>query len=403
MTTPLIIIAPHPDDELLGAGAIMARAVADDAPVAVIILTDGGASDPTIESSLLSSRRRGEVCAGLEVMLGNVPPIVFLDQLDGKADARSPLIGPGSDIAALLAAFPDSDVLVTDPADGHPDHKAAFGLASRFAAAGLIRSLSVMPVSQRIDGAFDPMHFEPHPVDAFGPEKAAALACHQSQIGSERGFALSSVVIADFCQTEYTSRVHDRAHAANEPVAADHFEGMFRKSPDPWGYDTETYEADRFARTIAALGGKRFEHALELGCGNGALTSRLVDHCDAIVATDVSHAALEVAATRLAGHASVMLIQGQLPQDVPHGTFDLIVMSDMLYYLGLLGVARLMSKLQDRAAPNCQMVITNYLGETECVLSGEMAAEIALAHLPGWTKIMAERTDRLRIDVLDRK
>jgi LmbE family N-acetylglucosaminyl deacetylase/2-polyprenyl-3-methyl-5-hydroxy-6-metoxy-1,4-benzoquinol methylase len=402
MNAPLVVIAPHPDDELLGAGAIMARAMEAQTPVAVIVVTDGGASDPAFRSDELRRRRYIEVTAGIKVMLGSSPKLLFLNQRDGAFDARQPEIDPGSEIATFLAAMPDARALVTDPADAHPDHKATFGFASRLSTAGLIRQLDVMPISQRVDGAFDPSGFETHPVGELRSLKAAALACHRSQIDSNTGFSLSGSLINDFCLTEYTRRVHDCAHAQDEAVGVEHFETMFRKSPDPWHYDTEAYEADRFERTVAALGGKMFKRALELGCANGALTSKLISHCDTLVATDVSHAALGAARRRLGDVLAVTFVQGQLPHDVPEGQFDLIVVSDMLYYLGLQGVAKLMEVLEDRADPRCRIVMTNYLGETECALSGEMAAEIALAHLPGWTKVAAERTALLRIDVLER-
>lgn len=395
-------MAPHPDDELLGAGGLMARAVAGAQPVAVIVITDGGGSDPSVARGQQQLRRRAETTAGLAKLLGVVPPLLFLDYPDGSFLARDVLIGPESTLARFLASFPGAQLLVTDPADGHPDHKAAFGLASRMIAQGLVDQLDVMPISQRIDGPFAAQGYIAHPLGHYTEAKVAALACHQSQIDTQSGFALSKSVLADFAAVEYTRQVHDRHSAESEAVPTEHFDAMFQKSSDPWGYDSVAYEADRFRKTIAALEGKHFESALELGCANGALTAQLINCCNRIVATDTAQAALDAARARLDGHNGVDFRLGNLPDDLPQGRYDLIVLSDMLYYLGLQGVVRLMALLQTRAKPVCRIVMTNYLGETDCALSGEMAAEIALAHASGWAIVHASRTERLRIDVLER-
>ena len=400
--TPLIVMAPHPDDELLGAGGLMARAVAGARPIAVIVITDGSASDPLIAPDIQRIRRRAETTAGLAKLLGMAPPLLFLDYPDGSFLARDVPIGPGSTLATFLAYLPDGRLLVTDPADGHLDHKAAFGLASRMVAQGLVDQLDVMPISQRIDGAFAAQGYVTHPLGNNAEAKAAALACHQSQIDTPSGFALLKTVLADFTAVEYTRLVHDRHCAESEAVPRGHFDAMFQKSSDPWGYDSVAYEADRFRRTIAALEGKHFNSALELGCANGALTAQLINCCTTLVAIDTAKAALDAARMRLDGHSGVDFRLGNLPDDLPEGRYDLIVLSDMLYYLGLQGVVRLMALLQTRAEPVCRIVMTNYLGETDCSLSGEMAAEIALAHAPGWATVHASRTERLRIDVIER-
>ncbi len=399
---PLIVMAPHPDDELLGAGGLMARAVADARPIAVIVITDGSASDPSVARDQQRMRRRAETTAGLTTLLGTAPPLLFLECPDGSFRARDVPIGPGSAIATFLSQFPGAQLLVTDPADAHVDHKAAFGLASRIVAQGLVDQLDVMPISQRIDGHFAARRFTAHPLGHHADAKAAALACHQSQINTATGFTLSKTALADFTTVEYTWPVHDRKSAESEAVPTRHFDAMFEKSSDPWGYDINVYEADRFRRTVAALDGKHFESALELGCANGALTAQLINSCTAIVAIDTAQAALDAARDRLGSHRGVEFLKGNLPDDLPEGQYDLIVLSDMLYYLGLQGVVRLMALIETRAEPACRIVMTNYLGDTDCSLSGEMAAEIALAHASGWATVHTSRTERLRIDVLER-
>lgn len=402
MTASLLVIAPHADDEILGAGAIMARAAQAGARVAIVVATNGAASDPGRDATVLAGMRRDECRAGLERMLGYVPALLFLDQPDGGLSSNAI---PRSRMAALSAfcaeAAPDT-VLVTDPADGHPDHKAAFGLASRIVGAGIGWLLQVMPVSQRVDRLFDPTGFDAIAVGDFAVRKRAALACHASQLDPVAGFSLAPNICNAFTTIEYVRTAYDRLDRTNEATPATHFDSLFTNSPDPWRYDSEPYERDRFQRTVAALADRRYRSALELGCANGALTEQLAPLCDRLLATDTSRAALSAARDRLGARADVVLEQRTMPQDMPDARFDLIVASDMLYYLGLDGIVALIAAIERSATPDARILLASYLGETNTVVTGEMAAEIAIAHLPGWTRIHANRTDRLRIDVMAR-
>ena len=403
MTGALVVVAPHPDDEILGAGGIMARAHGCGERLGVIVLTDGAQSDPGICPRALKALRADECRAGLAELLGEVPPLLMLAYADGQFDARHPDLAAVSLLTGFLRAIDPVTLLVTDPSDGHRDHKAAFGLASRIVAAGLAQRLVVMPVSQRIDGAFDARGFERRPVCDFTGAKRRAIACHHSQIGAQDGFALSDAVCDAFARDEYVRPVYDRNGDVGRPqaVTAEHFDSMFTRCDDPWDYQTSAYEADRFARTIKALGGAWYSTALELGCANGVLTQMLAAHCGTIVAIDGSAVALDIARTRLADIDNVVLQHGNLPDDLPPGQFDLIVLSDFLYYLGFAGCVDLALALQSNAAPGCRIVMANYLGQTECALTGDMAAEIMIAHLPGWAVTQQQRCERLRIDVLE--
>lgn len=402
MIGALLVIAPHPDDELLGAGGIMVRFAAAGATIGVIVATDGSRSDPGVDPATLAAKRREEARCGLVRLLGVCPPLLFLDQPDGALDATALDVSADSALGQFVADLSPATILVTDPADAHPDHKAAFGLATRLLSAGHGQRLQVMPVGQRVDGTFDRAGYEAHPVGDWADAKRAALTCHASQLDPVDGFALSDAIQADFAQTEYLRVAYDRNDAKDDAITGGHFDAMFDKDADPWGYDDTPYERDRFRRTIAALSDRRYTAALELGCANGALTEQLAPHCDRLLATDISESALAAAQRRVGTLANVTLERHTLPTDVPSGSFDLIVASDMLYYLGLEGVVALIEMLVAQAAPTCRMLIASYLGDTETRLTGEMSSETAIAHLAGWRRVHVERTDRLRIDVLDR-
>lgn len=114
----------------------------------------------------------------------------------------------------------------------------------------------------------------------------------------------------------------------------DYFRDVYAASTDPWGFTDRWYEQRKRALTLAALPDRRYGSAFEPGCSIGVLTSDLAGRCDHLLATDVSPAALSAAGARLADVPHVRVEQRALPQGWPPGRFDLVVLSELLYYLG---------------------------------------------------------------------
>jgi LmbE family N-acetylglucosaminyl deacetylase len=188
----LVVVAPHPDDDVLGCGALIAR-IAWRLPVRVVYLTDGAAShtgSATYPPDRLRDVREREARRALRRLGVTLPPR-FLRWPDGTlphADdaAAEPLL------AALRAAIPgDRDVAVALPwrRDPHCDHRAATSLVEAV--------LRERPRATRLeyavwlgvigDAADEPLPHEGIPVElATGPwlrAKRAALREHRSQLG----------------------------------------------------------------------------------------------------------------------------------------------------------------------------------------------------------------------------
>ncbi len=120
-TQRLVIVAPHPDDEILAAGGLAARHADRGGAVLVVAVTDGEAShrgNPDWPAERLAAARRAESGAGLARLLG-VPPAMRRLGLPDSAVAAAPVA------AALEAIVGATDVVVaTWRCDGHPDHEA---------------------------------------------------------------------------------------------------------------------------------------------------------------------------------------------------------------------------------------------------------------------------------------
>jgi cyclopropane fatty-acyl-phospholipid synthase-like methyltransferase len=115
-----------------------------------------------------------------------------------------------------------------------------------------------------------------------------------------------------------------------------YFDRMYAASADPWHLANSWYERRKHQLTVAMLPYQRYRHALEPGCSIGTLTELLTKSCDHVTATDVATAALDAADRRLreAGlRQRVTLLHRSLDQPWPPGGFDLVVLSDVAYYL----------------------------------------------------------------------
>jgi Nodulation protein S (NodS) len=111
----------------------------------------------------------------------------------------------------------------------------------------------------------------------------------------------------------------------------DYFESLYAGDEDPWRFRTRWYEERKRRLTLGALLEPRYRSAFEPGCSIGALTAGLAARCEHVLAMDISSQALDRAAAR--GLANVDLRLGSVPPQWPSGTFDLVIVSEIGYYL----------------------------------------------------------------------
>jgi hypothetical protein len=110
----------------------------------------------------------------------------------------------------------------------------------------------------------------------------------------------------------------------------EYFEAMYARSDDPWEFRTRWYEARKRALVLACLQAEHYSSAFEPGCSIGVTTAGLAARVDHLVAMDVAPQALDLARASTP-HAT--FLQGQVPDDWPADRFDLVVISELAYYL----------------------------------------------------------------------
>jgi len=180
-----------------------------------------------------------------------------------------------------------------------------------------------------------------------------------------------------------------------------YFDALYAADPDPWRFETSAYERDKYDATLAALPRARYRSAVEVGCSIGVLTRRLAERCDRLLGTDVSAVALEAAAARCAHLMHAGFETSYLPESAPRGRFDLVVLSEVLYYFDKGELALLAATLEAQFANDTNVLLVHWLGPTpDYPLTGDQAVDIFEAALRRPAAVSRHRTADYRLDLL---
>lgn len=147
------------------------------------------------------------------------------------------------------------------------------------------------------------------------------------------------------------TRTDDQSNSYSES----YFDTLYSGSSDPWQYQTRWYEQRKRDMCLAVLPQAHYSNAIELGCGNGVFSELLAQRCQTLLSIDGNNKAVQLARQRLIDTPHAKVMQGiipdvlltltevreqtypssELPKSVHAHTppFDLIVISEILYYL----------------------------------------------------------------------
>jgi SAM-dependent methyltransferase len=139
-----------------------------------------------------------------------------------------------------------------------------------------------------------------------------------------------------------------------------YFDAMYQASGDPWGFQDRWYERRKYAVSLALLPAERYRRALEPGCSIGVFTEQLARRCDALLSCDVAATAVQVAAGRTEHLPQVRVEQRDIVSRWPDGRFDLIVFSEILYYLGDHDLEQLLDRAAAALEPNGTLLAVHW-------------------------------------------
>ena len=140
---------------------------------------------------------------------------------------------------------------------------------------------------------------------------------------------------------------------------------------------------------------------LEVGCSIGVFTGLLASRYEHVVAIDFSLGALQLARRHLRGARNVDLLRASFPEETPPGSWDLIVCSEILYYLHEPALDEAVSWLKTQLVYSASVLAVSWrgVGREEPLLGDEVHDRLAV-QLAGWHALDARR-DGYRLDRFD--
>lgn len=431
----LLVIAPHPDDEVLGAAALIAAGLRSGSPVRILAVTDGTGSHPPdlVPTEQLAQIRTAESEAAL-AQLRSLSPGPHgegglerrrLKLPDGELSVHSTALTEA--IGAALQDMPRGTLLAAPLShDGHPDHDAC-GEAATAAAAQHNASMVQYPVWLWLHSPLPRTPVAPEADPAGGPAAEPALAsavrpevpwdaARCIPIDAELAQARGRAVVAFISQlgTELGTPV-DRE--PGEPVLTESmlntvlrdqqiifpgtpldFEGLHARGPDPWGVTSRWYEQRKYALTMAMLPRARYARGFEPGCSIGGLTELLAQRCDEVLATDISSSALTAARARVV--AKHVRFRRASIEDWPDGQIDLILISELAYYLSGPQWAAVLRRARQTLPPGGHLVSVHWRHPDARAFRSAQQIRADLRAVPGWALHGSYEDADMLIDVL---
>ena len=191
---------------------------------------------------------------------------------------------------------------------------------------------------------------------------------------------------------------------ADAPTPAAFFEAKFRADPDPWGFATSPYELAKYAATLAALPHRRYRSALEIGCANGVLTRQLAARCDTLLAVDYAENALARARARCHDRPWLSFARCAVPEQFPAGRFDLIVLSEVGYYLSTPQLCGLRTRMVAALPPGGHVLLVHWTPRIEDrPLTGDGVHALLRRDEPRLRHVTGGRAPNYRLDLLERR
>lgn len=143
-------------------------------------------------------------------------------------------------------------------------------------------------------------------------------------------------------------------------LAPEYFEKVYEASDDPWNFTSSEYETEKYAATLKALPREKYDSAFEIGCSIGVLTAQLAGRCKNLLSVDVSKKALDQAKKRCENLPNIRFQIMDISKEFPDDKFDLVLVSEVGYYLSPTNWQKLMRNIFKNLTANGQVALVHW-------------------------------------------
>lgn len=408
----ILVLTPHPDDETLGCAQAIAAACDLGRKVIVVAVTNGNLSHPQSQrypKAALAALRKQECIDALDVLggVGVVPVFMEYDDQCAPQSVAEQVICVAR-LERWVREYEITAIWTTWEQDPHCDHQRVARLGELLLARQPQLRLFKYPIwgrflpeAQAVEGT---LYQFTGTGESDRDRKARAIDCYRSQTtmlidDDPQGFVMAPETRAHFLETPELFISYDI------PARRLEFDALYMTDPDPWQFLTSEYEKNKYAATLSALPQSHYHCAVEAGCSIGVLTERLSSFCDQVIGLDISSVAIDLARTRNRHIPQIQFRQAQLPEAWPKESADLIVLSEILYFLDHAQIDQLAAKMARSWKKNGDCIVVNFSGDTRQTLQGEQASTIFREAISRYARIdciSSQRHEKYSLMVLTR-
>lgn len=143
-------------------------------------------------------------------------------------------------------------------------------------------------------------------------------------------------------------------------IDLEEFERKFAADPDPWKTWSSSFEQMKRRNLRHMVGTGRHGRVLEVAAGNGSNTSMLASRALRLTATEGTASGAELTARAVSGVPRTTVLQLDLAMPFPGPRYDLIVISEVLYYLDARTLSVLANNVANTLQPGGALVLAHH-------------------------------------------
>ncbi|MGB3607964.1 PIG-L family deacetylase [Psychroserpens sp.] len=416
-----IVLAPHPDDESLGCGGLIAMLRASGKNVIIIFITSGSAShlhSATHPPHKLAALRESEAKAACLVLGVRPKNVFFLKAQDGGLQSldSTEIDELVETIAAISLNRNMQSILFPWRRDPHPDHIMTNTIGKQFVKAGNDKLIQLeYPIWLWNNGLIEDwplleeVKYVRLNIKDYVSVKKEAIEKHKSQLGhiikdDSTGFVLTENLLKPF-EGNYEYYFTEKDRQLNS-LDKSYFEHIYNNSSDPWNFKNSTYENEKYKTSILAIGEKKFKKGFEIGCSIGVQTKLLAERCDTLLAVDINEKAVKEAKLTCKGKDNIKFKVLDISKDFPKGKYDLITLCEVGYYLDKNTLVTIFQDIHNALLKNGRLLVVHWIGFVpEYPLSGDDVHNSLKKFLLGknkYVQISNQRNELYKLDVWEK-
>jgi SAM-dependent methyltransferase len=196
---------------------------------------------------------------------------------------------------------------------------------------------------------------------------------------------------------------------SKKSLDASYFNDLYGKNQDPWNFEGSEYEKGKYIQTMLMIPNGVYANVFEIGCSNGLLSMMLKDRSQKLLAVDSSSIAIGNAKKRLARFLNVTVQEMEVPRDFPDMRFDLILFSEVGYFMVEKDLITLRDKMTASLLPGGHLLMVHWTPQVkEFPLTGDQVHQVFISESGNEPnkplRLLKNKTEeKYRMDLLQRK